>query len=347
MGDVALLAPVVRGVTENYADVEITVLTRPKFAWFFKNMSQISVFDADIDKQYKGFLGLWRLFLALKKENFSAIIDIHDNLRTKILRAFFKLMGTKIVVFDKGRNEKKTMVRKTNKIRTALPHTTERYADAFAKIVDFLKIQQKLVNSVILPKTQILSVNTPIFAFLDKNIEKKPLSFGIAPFAKHETKQWGILNIINLIGIFIKNQPQTKIYLFGGGAAEVAELEKIKLLFDNNIEVAAGKYTMQAEIELMQTLNFMLCMDSSNLHLAALAGVKTVSIWGATHPDIGFSPFGKPEQHLVIQADITDVSCRPCSVFGDKSCHRNDKMCMSLITPEFVFETISTHDFYK
>ena len=300
-------------------------------------MSQINVFEANIDDEYKGFFGLWRLFLQLKKENFAAVVDVHDNLRTKILRSFFKLLGTKVVVFDKGRKEKKAMVRKNNKVRTILPHTTERYAMAFAKTLYFLNIKTIISDTENPLKNGILSQNVPIFGFLSKNFEKKLFSVGIAPFAKHETKQWGLLNIIALIDIFIKKEPKTTIYLFGGGAAEIAELEKIKVLFDENVEIAAGKYTMQQEIELMQTLDFMLCMDSSNLHLAALAGVKTVSIWGATHPDIGFSPYGKSEQHLLIQTDIDEMPCRPCSVFGNKPCHRNDKMCMSMITPERVF----------
>jgi ADP-heptose:LPS heptosyltransferase len=77
-------------------------------------------------------------------------------------------------------------------------------------------------------------------------------------------------------------------------------------------------------------------MDSSNLHLAALAGVPTVSIWGATHPDIGFAPYGESKNNTIIQINTSDLPCRPCAVFGDKPCYRGDHACMKNITPEQV-----------
>jgi ADP-heptose:LPS heptosyltransferase len=338
MGDVALVAPVVLGLTQKYPNANITVLTRAKFAWFFEDMKGINVIGADIDTEYKGFLGLFKLFLKLKKENYDAVIDLHDHLRTKILRTFFSINGTKVVVFDKGRAEKKAIVRKNNKKRSELPHTTMRYAAAFASLgfADFL------------PK----SVNTanPVFQFLPKVFGKKTLSIGIAPFAKHETKQWGILNIVNLIGILIETQPAIQVYLFGGGAQEVTELAKIVDLYPKNTVLAAGKYSIKQEIELMQTLELVVCMDSSNLHLATLAGVQTVSIWGATHTSVGFGPQqtppAPPEEgrqqvvHTVIEVATTALPCRPCSVFGDKPCFRGDHACMTGIMPKQVAEAV-------
>ena len=167
-----------------------------------------------------------------------------------------------------------------------------------------------------------------------------PFRLGVAPFAKHENKQWGLQNIIVFIDICIKKHADSHILLFGGGAAEIAELAKIHALFPKNTTVVAGKYSLIEEIELMQTLDVMLCMDSSNLHLAALAGVATVSVWGATHPSVGFAPYGSPQRNRIVQTAVAELPCRPCSVFGDKPCFRGDKMCMASIAPEQVWSAV-------
>jgi ADP-heptose:LPS heptosyltransferase len=54
-----------------------------------------------------------------------------------------------------------------------------------------------------------------------------------------------------------------------------------------------------------------LCMDSGNMHLGALAGVPVVSVWGGTHPNLGFSPLFN-EQHII----QVDLPCRPATVYG-------------------------------
>ena len=195
MGDVALVAPALLGVVQAYPDVIITVVTRPKFAVFFENMPRIEVVKADIDTIYKGAVGLYKLYQLLNKNNakYDAIIDLHDNLRTKTLRFYFKIggffsinKGNRVFVFNKGRAEKKKLIK--HEIDTILPHTTLRYAEAFAQ-AGF---------PFVLPQT-------PIFQFLTKNKEKnKVFNVGIAPFAKHATKELPFSTISELILLLIE-----------------------------------------------------------------------------------------------------------------------------------------------
>lgn len=133
MGDVVLLVPVLRSLLAEYPELQISVATRPKFTSFFHQLSKVKVIEADVDKEFKGFGGLWRLFKKLKIEKFDLVIDEHDHLRTKILRALFFLTGTPTLVFDKGRSDKKKFTRTENKITKPLPHTVERYSATFKK----------------------------------------------------------------------------------------------------------------------------------------------------------------------------------------------------------------------
>ena len=94
---------------------------------------------------------------------------------------------------------------------------------------------------------------------------------------------------------------------------------------------------MQQELILMSHLDVMLAMDSSNTHLASVAGTRVVSIWGATHPAAGFAGYGQKESDS-IQADL---ACRPCSIYGKKPCRYGDYRCLNSINPETVIEKIT------
>src|SRR5690348_914009 len=108
MGDVALLVPVIRSLVAAHPNVEVTVVTRPRFAPFFYDIERVKVFPADVDNTYNGILGMRDLFRALiRKASYDYVIDLHDHLRTMILRSLFKLFFTDVIVFDKGRKQKR------------------------------------------------------------------------------------------------------------------------------------------------------------------------------------------------------------------------------------------------
>jgi len=78
-------------------------------------------------------------------------------------------------------------------------------------------------------------------------------------------------------------------------------------------------------------------MDSMAMHMASLVATPVVSIWGATHPNLGFLGWGSPLAHA-LQADM---ECRPCSVFGAKPCKFGDYRCLHAITPEQIIEKVA------
>ena len=71
------------------------------------------------------------------------------------------------------------------------------------------------------------------------------------------------------------------------------------------------------ELQLISNLDVMLSMDSGNAHLAAMLGVKVITLWGATHPFAGFSPFNQPLENA-LTADSNLYPKLPTSVYGNK-----------------------------
>jgi len=324
MGDVMLLVPALASLTAAYPEVEITVVTRPRFSTFFKRIPGVKVFEADVDNAYSGVLGMRDLFKALsRKVDYDIVIDLHDHLRTMILRSFFKLFGKKVSVFDKGRAEKRAFTRKENKVVQALPHTVDRYVEAFRNAgFEFPIIQSPYLT----PDAEaIAEVNEWLTG---QGLSKNERWLGIAPFAMHKTKVWPVENYVPLLEAI--KQEQVHVFFFGGGAAEIEFFDELVARFPSLCTRVAGHLRIRQEIALLQHIDLMLCADSSNMHLAALTATPLLSIWGGTLPDVGFGPY-KCGADSILQVDREALPCRPCSVYGKETCHRGDFACLTQI----------------
>lgn len=333
MGDVALLAPVVQAFTQRYPDTRITLVTRAKFAVFFEQFPNVRVVGANFDGQHKGLRGLTRLFNELRQmASFDVLLDAHQNMRSAVLKSLFRLAGVPSFTIDKGRAEKSELTRKTNKIRRRLLHSVDRYARVF----DEAGLAIHPAKPFQFPP--FTTAEAELTAFLDQPVRNHNSPwFGIAPFAQHAQKMWPFERFAPLLTQLYAGSPLT-VFLFGGGAAEIAQLETLQQQFPQAILVA-GKLSMTAELLLISQLRGMLCMDSGNMHLAALSGVPVLSIWGATHPDAGFGPWGQGEE-AILQISTDVLPCRPCSVFGNKPCWRGDLACLNDISIDAVSERV-------
>lgn len=334
MGDVLLLVPVIRSLIVAHPDVEVTVATRPRFAPFFAGLERVKVFEADVDYHFTGFFGIRKLFFALLvRADFDVVIDMHDHIRTVILRNLFRLFGKPVVVFDKGRKEKKAFVRRDNKITTPLPHTVDRYHKALEEAGFSFTLQP---GPWLLPdavKEERLNQ-----WLLKQGTRKNGPWIGLAPFALHRTKIWPLANYPKLIELLIR-RCDPRIFLFGGGEDEIRYFRELKAMFPDCVVIVAGQLKTDAEIALVHRLDVMVCTDSANMHLAALCGIPVVSIWGGTHPDVGFAPLAQ-ENSGVLQIGRETLPCRPCSVYGKETCYRGDYACLTGITVEMVAHVV-------
>ncbi|WP_394759887.1 glycosyltransferase family 9 protein [Flavobacterium sp.] len=305
MGDVAMTVPVLRAFVLQHPDVKITVVSRPFFKPFFDTIPNIHFFGVDVNKKHKGFLGLIRLFFDLKKLNIDVVADLHNVIRSKTIRKLFLLMGKIVAASNKGRADKKALTRAENKIFKPLKTMFEVHCDTFKK----LGFPIDLSNPVF-PKSAILSEKT-ISVVGNKN-EKW---IGIAPFAQYESKVYPLDLMQETINDLSKNL-DCKILLFGGGEKEIKQLNSLSENNENVLNVA-GKITFQEELDLISNLDIMLSMDSGNAHIAAMLGIKVITLWGATHPFAGFSPFNQPLENALV-SDREKYPLLPTSVYGNK-----------------------------
>jgi ADP-heptose:LPS heptosyltransferase len=329
MGDVAMTVPVLRALVLQHPDVKITIVSRPFFQPFFEGIPNVNFFGVDLKERHKGIFGLFRLFSDLRKLDVDAVADLHNVLRSKVVRTLFALSGKKVAATDKGRAEKKALTSLTNKVFAPVKPMVERHVNTFKQ----LGFSIDLANPK-LPENAILSEE--IISFTGT---KNQNWIGIAPFAQYESKVYPTDLMQQVIDDLAKNK-NVKIFLFGGGATEIQKLQQLQNKHDNVI-VVAGKLAFEAEIQLISNLDVMLSMDSGNSHIAAMLGVKVITLWGATHPYAGFKPFNQPDA-FCLTADRTQYPLLPTSIYGNKKVKGYDEV-MRTILPSQVVEKINSN----
>lgn len=321
MGDVALTVPVLKALIAQHSELQITVLTKPLFKPFFRDLDAVEVISADVKGAHKGTFGLYKLARTINKAHkFYAIADLHCVLRSKILKQFIKCK--RFVSIDKGRVEKKQLT--SGKLFKQLKTTPQRYADVFKALgypVD--------LSNPTFPKKTLLNKK------LNDVLGDKLNGFvGIAPFAAHDGKMYPLELMQEVIAQLSKNY---KIVLFGGGKNEEAILNRWEQFQKNTVSIA-GKFTLSEELDIISNLDVMLSMDSGNAHVAAMTGIKVVTIWGVTHPYAGFAPFNQPEDYALL-SNREQFPLIPTSVYGNKLPKGYKKVSAS-ISPETVIAKI-------
>jgi ADP-heptose:LPS heptosyltransferase len=325
LGDVAMTAPVLQQLLQQYPDLRLTVVTTPAFAPIFAPLERTEVIGLEKRGRHKGFFGIYKLFQELRSRNrLDAVADLHNVLRSTILRNLFRLTGVPVAKIDKGRKDKKALTSKENKKLVQLKTSFQRYGDVFAELGFPVKLiaERQAYAKQILP-----AVATKLFPPGKKYI-------GIAPFAKHGEKMYPVDKMLAVIQQ-LYSVHQHQLFLLGGGKEEVKLLNEWAEQFPGIINLA-GKFSFSEELAIISNLDKMISMDSANMHLASLFGVPVISIWGATHPFAGFYGWGQKAEN----AAQVELYCRPCSVFGNKPCYRGDHACMEQLPESLIIEKV-------
>ena len=329
MGDVAMTVPVIRALVEQNTNVKITVVSRPFFKPFFDGIPNVEFFAVDVKERHKGLFGLLKLYADLQQLNIDAVADLHNVLRSQIIRILFSLSGKKVAATDKGRAEKKALTRAENKVFQPVKTMVERHVETFKKLGFSVDLAEPSFPEKAFLSEEILSVS-------GKKDNFKWI--GIAPFAQYESKVYPLDLMQKVIDNLVENG-NYKLFLFGGGKEETEKLNTLAKQREN-IVVVAGKLKFNQELQLISNLDGMLSMDSGNAHIAAMLGTKVITLWGATHPFAGFAPFNQPLENC-LTADRNQYPLLPTSVYGNKNIDGYEDVMRS-ISVESIVEKIKT-----
>jgi ADP-heptose:LPS heptosyltransferase len=309
-GDVAMTVPVCIEFLEQNTDVEIIFISRDNFRDLFDRHPRL-IFKGISFDDYKGVFGIRKLTRQLIRDfKPDYVADLHDVIRTKMVNSIFKRHRFKVYKINKGKEEKEKLTDIWNLEKNPLKRTVERYADVFRKMGFSLELSHKY-----------------------RSLTNDKSGIGFAPFAQHKGKMMPLEKSFELARILAKTH---KVYFFGGGEEEDEILRKWESQIPNTLSLS-GKLTLKEELQKISELEIMISMDSANMHLASLMGTRCVSVWGSTHHFAGFLGYGQSEDDIV---QVKDLSCRPCSVFGDKECFRGDYACLEELDIQKIIDRI-------
>lgn len=336
LGDVAMLAPIVKELVLTVPDVEVTVLSKPSCAPLFEGLAgNVRFIGADVKGEYRGVRGLGRLFKELHSMRFDYVADMHGVLRTHYLTMRFRLAGYRVERIDKERAARRELTApEGKKVMRQLTTSFDKYRDVLRRLGLYGeggKAAENILNG------------KPVISFSDIDTEVAEMIgnggvrlIGIAPFAAHGGKVLPVEKTERVVAR-LAERGGVRLFLFGGGGEEKELMERWQNQWSGTVVAASSRLrSMRRELQLMSRLDVMLTMDSANMHLASLVGTRVVSVWGATHPYAGFLGWGQSVSDCV----QLPLPCRPCSVFGKQPCRRGDFACMNNISEEEIVEKI-------
>ena len=326
LGDVAISVPLVKALAEQYPEHEFLMVSKEMMAGLFEGCpSNVRFLAAEVNDRHKGPWGIYKLYREVGAKNVDVICDMHRVIRTRLFCFFFKLHRIPVFSIDKERDERRRLTRRRKKVVKQLKTSFERYRAVFARAglsLNYFDFWPKMIPSV-----ENLPVVEAIFG------AKNTKWLGFAPFARHEGKIYPLELSEKVLAHFAADT-RVKVFLFGGGADEVKQMNKWKDQYPTvNLP---GCKNLQEEVRLMSCLDLVYAMDSANMHLGSLAHTPVISVWGATHTYAGFYGLFQSERNIV----QVDLDCRPCSVFGNKPCFRKDYACMHQIDPETIIKRV-------
>ena len=325
LGDVAMTIPVLYPVCRANPGIRFVMLTKGWPASMFHDRpDNLMVVGIDVNKEYKGLLGLIRLASSLRRQyDIDAVADLHSVMRTWVIGAWLKLCGIPVVRLDKQRGRRKALV--SHKSSEPVTPTIDRYRQVFQQLgIEAPDNFTRLFDGKPLPVSPIV-------------LEKEPGQrwIAISPFSAHEGKVYPLKLMEEVIAQLSKRENYW-IFLMGGGKDEKIALRGIARKNERVISMAEIKHGFTDEYALLSKCDVMLTMDSANMHLASLVGLKSITIWSATAPACGFLGYGQ-DASIDIQLDL---ECRPCSIYGERECRFGDYRCLTGIKPDLVVERV-------
>ncbi len=308
IGDIAWTSLAVRCLKNKFPDTELHFCTKSQYKDMVQYNPHISKVICLEKKQ-----SINDLIKILKAENYDCVVDFHNNLRTTYIKFW---LGKKSYTSQKHSwarwwlvQTKQNFVPHTHvaqwHVQTLKPLGVE---DDGGKLEYFLHPENDFVDKKSLPNAFQNGYTTIVIG------------------ATEWTKKLPFEKLIELCEKI--NEPVILL----GGKEEIEIAEKTKEYFEKNknniedkIEIfnACGKYSLNQSVYLGKEANKIFGQDTGLTHILAGFDKKIYGIFGGTVPQHCY-PY-TPNREIL---EVKNLSCRPCSRSGRKSCPKGHFKCM-------------------
>lgn len=305
-GDILLTTPLIRSIKRLNPEIQIDFVMKEEFFELLqKNPYLNNIYKYQRLKSKKQIL-----LNVLARHNYELVIDLQNNLRS---REIIRPLHCQILRFKKNNLKKFLLVHfKINKLKDA-PQIPLRYAEAAGIKLDSEGLDfftDKLPDSKLIPGEKYI---------------------GLCPGAKHFTKRWPKEYYIQL-GKKLESAGY-KVVLFGG-QDEIAIIEDIGKNLDSAVILCCESFLQTGAN--MKMCKVIYTNDSGTMHLASALKIPLIAFFGSTVREFGFFPYKAKS----VQLENNNLSCRPCTHIGRKSCPKLHFKCMNEIKPDIAFNSL-------
>lgn len=334
LGDLLLSIPLLKNLKRLFPNQPLILVCRPGFGSFFK---KINLVDEVYEMNKKDPVSIQEVKSKLLQTEWNYVVNPHESPRTAMILK--KVKARKKIAFKKWWNAlffDETLLKPYH-----LPDALRQLSlltlideDFKSKLENYIS-QGKIRNPEEQNDYQWAFGELPEWASLQIDFAKRTPQKRVilAPGSVWNTKRWSLDGYEKLAEHFIKNQYE--VILIG-----TKDEQPICQQVVNQVPGAinkAGQTSILELYELMKTTEVLFCNDSGAMHLAAVAGVPTVSIFGPTVLAQGFMPWNS---HSVVTQRT--LSCRPCGRHGGKSCPIGTHECMKSLQVKDVLGSYQT-----
>jgi len=299
IGDIVLTTPVIRALHQQLG-AEVHLLTKQSFAGVLVANPYLHTIWRIRDKVNE-------VLPDLRAQGFTAIIDLHHNLRSWQVR--WGLRGIPSYHFDKLNWQKFLLTRwKINRMPAV--HIVDRYLAAAAPLGihnDGLGLDH------FIPPADVVA----------------PADFGLSgPFvalvigAAHATKRLPPDKLVAICrGIALP------VVLLGGPDEKDAG-DQIVTAAGAHVYNLCGRTRLHQSADLLRHSSCVITHDTGLMHIAAALRKPILSVWGNTVPAFGMYPYLPGHESRNTSFEVKGLSCRPCSKIGYQQCPRGHFRCM-------------------
>jgi len=322
IGDIILTTPFLRVLKHRYPGCTVQFAVRREFSDLLRHNPHIdNLITIDTSEGGNALRGL---NLALTRERFDAVFDLHNNFRTRVLR---NGLSRQMHTIDKRAWRRLLLVTAhVNLYHTVVP-VAERYIetgrdyglrpDAGAPEIHFTEDVRGRARL----RLRAAGWRTDV-----------PL-VGLCPGAKHYTKRWPSERWVDLARLLFARGYD--IVLFGNDA-DADTAQAVRAVDPSRVHDCTGRLSLLETAAAMTFCRALFTNDSGLMHMATAVGKPVVAIFGSTVREFGFYPYNTPAAVL----EVDGLACRPCTHIGRADCPRRHLGCLRLITAGDAIEAL-------
>ena len=321
IGDVLLSSPFVRQLRKHFSHARIDYLIKDQF-------KDLMRFNPHINNLYMLNVAksghMQSMKKQLKQNTYQIVFDLQNNLRSNYLKKGIE--ADSVWSIKKNKLQQLLLVLlKINCYREIQPipkrylHVAEKYNIAD----DNLGLEIFWQNEQDGEATRIAK---------EAGLPPAAQYVCLAPGAAHYTKRWPIEYFVTLSEKI--NQSGLKVVILGG--EDDVKWGKILKNEEKIIDLTGRLSLLESAVILSRALG-VVTNDSGLMHMATAVNSPVVALFGSTVREFGFFPFRGESTVL----ENNNLSCRPCTHIGRRSCPKKHFKCMMEISEDDVFTALT------